>query len=456
MKLNYKRTFLISLAFMSICAFWQLYDTIIPLILQNTFKFGETVTGTIMAMDNVLAIFLLPIFGAYSDRVNTRLGKRTPFIILGTITSVILMFLVPLADFLGNLILFMTILFLLLIAMGSYRSPAVALMPDVTPKPLRSKANAVINLMGAAGGVFSLVMIKILIKQVDNPNYFWVFFAVSIFMIVAVAILLCTIRENKVAINTDAEEYEANTEVIIEEEINKKTDIQTVEKIKVKEFRVKGKKGKGITTERTDTYKLPKDVQKSLFFLLSSILLWYMAYNAVTTAFSRYAVKVWGLKGGSFADCLLVAMAAAIISYIPIGIISGKFGRKKTIIGGILLMAVSFLGGMFILEYSIFINVVFAVTGIGWAAINVNSYPMVVEMSKGSDVGKYTGLYYTFSMSAQIITPIISGFLMEKVSYHTLFPYAFIFSLLSLCTILFVKHGDVRPEKKESLLENFD
>ncbi|BCK01552.1 MFS transporter [Anaerocolumna chitinilytica] len=423
MKLNYKRTLLISLAFMSICAFWQLYDTIIPLILQNTFKFGETVTGTVMAMDNVLAIFLLPIFGAYSDRVSTRLGKRTPFILIGTITAVILMLVLPMADLAENRIVFIGALLLLLIAMGSYRSPAVALMPDVTPKPLRSKANAVINLMGAVGGVFSLVMIKVMIKQVDKPNYFPVFLAVAALMVVAVAVLVSTVRENKIGVYTEEKE---------EEEAEK------------------GKETRGSSS------KLPKEVMKSLIFILASIFLWFMAYNAVTTAFSRYAVKVWGLKGGSFANCLLIATIAAIISYIPIGAISGKFGRKKTIIGGILLLSASYFAGILFKEYSGMINLVFAVTGIGWAAINVNSYPMVVEMSKGSDVGKYTGLYYTFSMSAQIITPILSGFLMEHVSYHTLFPYAVIFTLLSLCTMLFVKHGDAIPDKKGSILENFD
>lgn len=418
MNLNYKRTFLISLAFMSICAFWQLYENIIPLILQNTFKLGETVTGTAMAMDNVLAIFLLPLFGAYSDRVNTKLGKRMPFIIAGTISAVILMMILPVADAKQNLVLFMAVLLLLLIAMGSYRSPAVALMPDVTPKPLRSKANAIVNLMGAAGGVFSLVMIKKLIKHEDRPDYFLVFLTVAVFMAISIVILVCTIKEKKAAINTETEENER--------------------------------------AEGAETAKLPKDVLKSLILILASIFLWFMAYNAVTTAFSRYAFKVWNLKGGSFADCLLIATIAAIVSYIPIGIISSKFGRKKTIIGGILLLTASYFAGTLFREYSPWINVVFSVTGIGWAAINVNSYPMVVEISKGSDVGKYTGLYYTFSMSAQIVTPIMSGFLLEHVSYRTLFPYAVVFSLLSLCTMLFVKHGDAIPDKRSSIIENFD
>ncbi len=418
MKLNYRRTLLISLAFMSICAFWQLYDTIIPLILQNTFHLGETVTGTVMALDNVLAVFLLPVFGAFSDKVDTRIGKRIPFILFGTIGAVILMMILPIADARENLVLFVTVLLILLITMGSYRSPAVALMPDVTPKPLRSKANALINLMGAAGGVYSLFMIKKLIKQVEKPDYTLVFLAVAILMLIAVAILVSTVREKKITITTAPQDEEE----IIE----------------------------------AGTSKLTKEVQQSLIFLLASIFLWFMAYNAVTTAFSRYAIKVWGLKGGEFADCLMVATVAAILSYIPIGFLSGKFGRKKMIMAGVILLAASYFAGMLFTEFSSWINVVFAITGIAWAAINVNSYPMVVQMSRGSDVGKYTGLYYTFSMSAQVITPIASGFLLEHVSYQSLFPYAVIFSLLSLCTMIFVKHGDVRPDKKDSILENFD
>lgn len=201
---------------------------------------------------------------------------------------------------------------------------------------------------------------------------------------------------------------------------------------------------------------MPPDVRRSLNFILASIFLWFTAYNAVTTAFSRYASRVWGLQGGSFANALMVAMGAAIISFIPIGIISSHIGRKKTIMAGIILMSLSYLAGFMFIEYSPLINVVFAFTGIGWAAINVNSYPMVVEMSKSGDVGKYTGLYYTFSMSAQIMTPILSGFLLENVSYRTLFPYSVVFSIFSLITMLQVKHGDSRPPKKKSALEHYD
>lgn len=422
MKLNYRQTFFIGLAFLSICAFWQVYDNIIPLILQNTFGLGETMTGGIMALDNVLALFLLPLFGYFSDRVDTRLGKRTPFIIVGTVVAVIFMMILPIANQNQNFILFFVSLGITLIAMGIYRSPAVALMPDLTPKPLRSKANAVINLMGAVGGIFTLIMISFLIPKEENPDYTFVFLAVAIVMIFSVLILLITIKENKLL-----------KEIPVEEDVKQDSHL-----------------------DEKQNQRLPKDVQKSLFFILTSVFLWFTAYNAVMTAFSRYALKVWGLKGGSFANALMVATGVAIISYIPIGIISSHIGRKKTIIAGIILMSISYFAGFLFTQYSPWVNLVFAFTGVGWSAINVNSYPMVVEMSRSSDVGKYTGYYYTFSMAAQIVTPILSGFLLESVSYRTLFPYSVVFSLLSLITMSFVRHGDSRPPRKASSLENFD
>ena len=432
-KLNYKRTFFIGLAFLSISAFWQMYDNIIPLILQNTFHLGETVTGALMAMDNVLALFLLPIFGSLSDRVNTPLGKRTPFILCGTVLAVVFMLLLPFADSKVNLVLFLIALFATLVSLGIYRSPAVALMPDLTPNRLRSKANAVINLMGAVGGVYSLIMIRFLVGPGERPSYAPLFTSVAALMAVAVGILLITIRENK--LRKELEETEkAAPEITGTTEENKENP--------------DGKQPAATI--------LPKEVKRSMYFMLFSIFLWYAAYNAVTTAFSRYTRVVWGMEGGSFANCLMVATVAAIISYIPIGHISSRFGRKKTIIGGVLLMSVCYLAAVFVNAYHPVINVAFALIGVGWAAINVNSYPMIVAMSQGGDIGKFTGTYYTFSMAAQIVTPVLSGFLLENVSYRTLFPYAVFFSLLAFLTMTQVRHGDVKPQKKESLLENFD
>ncbi len=426
MKLNYKRTFFVGLAFMSICAFWELYDNIVPKLLKNTFGMKETATGVIMALDNILALFLLPLIGAFSDKVNTRFGRRMPFIVTGTTLAAIFILIMPVADHMGSLTLFLVALGVVLVAMGLYRSPAVALMPDITPKPLRSKANAIINLMGTLGGAYTLVMIKFLYTE-DGASNLPVFLSVVALMVFAVGLLVITIKEKKIALP--------------KEEPALKEAVQG-----------NGKEGK--TSEKIE--KMPKEVRRSFIFIMSSIFLWFFAYNAVKSAFSRYAENVWGLEAGAFTDPLMIAVVAALLSYIPIGFISGKLGRKKVIIGGILLVSLSYFLGFEITRYTFFVNIIFVFIGVGWAAINVNSYPMVVEMCKGADTGRYTGYYYTFSMASQAITPIASGFLLEHVSYRTLFPYALIFSLASLGTMLFVKHGDSKPEKKANILENFD
>ena len=416
LKLNYRRTVLIGLAFLSISAFWQMYDTIVPLILRDTFKLGDSVSGIIMAMDNVLALFLLPVFGRLSDRCNTPIGKRMPFIICGTALAVIIQLLMPVANVPGRLALFAVLLGLLLISMGTYRSPAVALMPDVTPKPLRSKANAVINLMGALGGVFSLLVIKLLTAG-GSTNYTPIFYAVAAFMSCAVIILVAFVRENKLRA------LAANDE---------------------KEEAAKAPGG-----------KLPKEMKRSLALILCSVSLWFMGYNAVTTAYSKYFTRMWGDLSGA-ASCLMIATVGAVVSYIPVGIISSKIGRKRMIQIGVVILASSFALAATVTVFTPFVYALFVIIGFAWAAINVNSYPMVVEISRGGDIGKYTGLYYTFSMSAQIATPVVSGWLLEHVGYHSLFPYAAIMVAGALVTMFFVRHGDNRPEQKKSLLEHLD
>ena len=440
MKLNTKRTMLIGLAFLSICAFWQTYDNIIPLMLQNTFGMRETVTGVLMAMDNVLAVFLLPFFGALSDRTNTRFGRRMPFIAVGTACAVAFYLLIAAADRKGRLALFLIALFGALISMGLYRSPAVALMPDLTPNIYRSRANAIINLMGTVGAVYALVMIRLLSGRTDaatgRTDYFPLFGSVAVLMAAAVAVLALTIHEKKVSaqVNREIAAYKASGA----------PDADAVQPLDAP--------GEAADSERKP---MAPEVKRSMTFLLLSIFFWFTAYNAVTTAFSRYAVKVWNMQNGGYASCLLVATLAAVAAYVPIGHLSSRLGRKKVIFFGIALLIFCYAVASFVTGFAFWLNVMFAIIGIGWASINVNSYPMVVEMSRGSDIGKFTGTYYTFSMAAQIFTPIFSGFLLEHVSYRTLFPYAVVFSCIAFLTMTQVKHGDVKPEKRKGI-ENFD
>ena len=436
MKLDNKRTVLTGLAFLSICAFWQMYNSIVPLLLTNTFHLNETYSGMIMAADNILALFLLPLFGSLSDKTSTRIGKRMPYVLFGTGAAIILMNILPIIDNSYSAapsgfktVSFVIVLGLLLVAMGTYRSPAVALMPDITPKPLRSKANAIINLMGALGGVIYLGVAAVMypnskVAGLEHVNYQPLFIVVASIMFVAVAVLFLTVKEPKLV--AEQRELEA----------------------KHPEWNLAEDDGSGHET-------LPASVKKSLGFLLASICLWFIGYNAVETWFTTYVSQVMGQALGGASTCLLIATGGAVISYIPIGVLASKLGRKRTIMGGIILLASCFGLGYFLTttyhEINLVMFIVFALVGLAWAAINVNSLPMVVEMCKGSDIGKFTGYYYTFSMAAQVVTPVVAGYLMRNVSYTALFPYAAVFVAMSFVTMLFVKHGDNKPEAKKGI-----
>ncbi len=428
MKLNYKRTILIGFAFMSILAFWQFYDQVIPFILENTFGLKTLAANIIMSADNVLAIFMLPLFGALSDKTHTRLGRRTPYILFGTLAAVALMVVLSIFHAQVNFWGFFLCLMALLVVMAIYRTPAVAYMPDVTEKPLRSKANAIINLVGYIGGIFATVVMMFTLKSdknaagesvySSNQSFIPVFLIIAGFMLVSVLIMVFCLNENRIV-----EKYGVHDD-------------------------------KPIASDTGE--KLPRPVLKSLILILVSVFLWYTAYNGVTTAFSRYCVNVLGADLGTSSGYLLIATISAIIAFVPLGFISGRLGRKKTVLLGVALMTACYFAAIFINRPTPIIYAIFALVGIGWAAINVNSFPMVVEMSVGSNVGKYTGFYYTFSMAAQIATPILSGFLIDNlgIGYRVLFPYAVAFSAFSFITMLFVKHGDSKPEAKSVILDS--
>lgn len=437
MKLNTKRTVLIGFAFMSVLAFWQFYDQVVPVILENHFSQPTLLTNMIMSLDNLLAVFMLPLFGTLSDKTRTPLGRRTPYILFGTIVAVVLMFIMAFLTEAHNFIGFIICLMLLLVTMSIYRSPTAAYMPDVTPKPLRSKGNAIINLVGYIGGIFSTIIMMFLVTSVAQPDgslkynsFIPIFLTVAVFMLVSVLIMVFTVNENKVVAEANIEEEDEESPA------------------------AKGE-------------KLPRDVKISLIFILLSVFMWFTAYNGVTTSFSRYFENKFGVDAGSSSLYLTVATVVAIISFIPLGTISSKLGRKKIIIAGVVLMTLCYGAMIFIGEVSVLMYVVFGLVGIGWAAINVNSFPMVVEMCSSADVGKYTGYYYAFSMAAQIVTPILSALIISKtefmgislglgLGYGSLFPYAVFFSALAIVTMIFVKHGDSKPVAKKGLLESFD
>ncbi|MCD7776165.1 MAG: MFS transporter [Firmicutes bacterium] len=534
MKLNYRRTICVGFAFFLITAFWQAYDSIIPKILTDKFGMSQTWSGVIMALDNVLALFLLPLFGALSDKSKSKHGRRTPYIVAGTVAAAAAFFALSFADgmqltnisavsdinsaasletlyeydystvvktpdgdefvvteiftkedFLNitssedcaatlnedgtysvatwdtsehtsedsvspytqfvvplrqayawemtlkspvTLVFFIVLLLLCLLSMATFRSPAVALMPDVTIKPLRSKGNAVINLMGTVGGIIVLVLGVIFgTGKTENAlmSYTGFFACISGIMLIALGLFIITVNEPKFV----REMHEESRKYGIDVEDNSES------------------------ADNTKSHKLSKSELTSLILILASVVLWFFGYNAVTSKYSVYAGSVLGLD---YNMTLIIAQAAAIVSYIPVGIISSKVGRKRVIQAGIIMLAVAFFAASFMREGSsaIVLNVLFSLAGIGWASINVNSFPMVVELSKNSDVGKYTGFYYTASMAAQTIMPIFSGVFLD-IKMTTLFPYATIFVVLSFVTISLVKHGDSKPDAAGSALESF-
>ena len=299
--------------------------------------------------------------------------------------------------------------------MSTFRSPAVALMPDVTIKPLRSKANAVINLMGAAGGIIVLISGKLFGtgSAVNALMSYKLFFScIAGLMLVSLAVFLWKVKEPKLVAGMQEES---------------------------RKYKIEDREDDGSGSRR-----LSKEERRSLILILTSVILWFFGYNAVTSKYSVYASSVLNLD---YNTTLTIATGAAIFSYIPVGALASKIGRKKTILAGIIILGAAFLCASFIRAGSsmLVMNILFAAAGIGWATINVNSYPMVVELSKGSEVGKYTGFYYTASMAAQTLTPLVSGMLMDKVGMTTLFPYGCVFVLLAFITMLFVRHGDNKP-----------
>ena len=511
MKLNTKRTVLVGFAFFLILLFWQAYDATIALTLTNKFGMNQTWSGVIMALDNILALFLLPLFGALSDKHKGKSGRRTPFIRFGTIVAacalVVLSFVDnaqlkqiqevstvddPAAleiiydtqahktlktpngteftlsekfskeDFVGilstddiadvtnkdedatpytsyvvparqayaaektqadptPLILFIGVLLVLLVGMGVFRSPAVALMPDITVKPLRSKANAVINLMGNAGGIVVLVLgmgFAFNISGAENAmmSYTPYYLVIAGIMIAALIIFLTTVKENAWVAQMQSDSIRYG----IEDE----------------------------TEPAGQKRKLSKKERLSLMFILASVALWYFGYNAVTSKYSVYAPNVLLMD---YSMTMLIAQAAAIVAYLPAGMVASRLGRKKTILAGVVMLALAFGVAAFMRPGSPawLMYLMFALAGIAWATINVNSFPMVVELCSGGDVGKYTGFYYTASMAAQTLTPMVSGFLMDKLGMTALFPYATVFVALAFVTMLFVTHGDSKVEDKE-------
>lgn len=429
LKLNTKRTFYIGFSFFTILMLWQVYNYYCPMfleeLLKSTFGAGDYnyIIGIIMALDNILALFMLPLFGTLSDKTNTKLGKRMPYIIIGTIISLLAFPFISVLYIKNSLAGVAILMALILIAMNIYRSPSVALMPDVTPKPLRAKANAIINFVGYIGAIIGALLTMVFTKkQADGITLvrevtLWPFIIVSLLMAVALIVLVLKIRENK----------------IVEE---------------MKEEMEEGEKLSETMESISEDKPLGKADKTNLWLLITSVFLWYFAFNAIETFGSLYAKNV--LQTNSWGLATSVLAVASLIAFLPTGYLSEKIGRKNSIILGLGLMIVSLFAALFVKKFGILLIILFAVAGVGWAIINVNSYPMFVELSNNKNLGKFTGYYYSASQIAQSITPIIIGFVMDFLGYKAFFPYAAIFMTLALAVFIFVKVNRKKPETVEA------
>lgn len=506
MKIDYKRTLCIGLAFAGIMLFWEIYDYIMPLILQRYFGLSQSQYGAIMGLDNILALFLLPIFGALSDRsTKAKIGRRTIFVLIGTLIAVVglvVLAIVEQAQFsklmeqnitdanalvnagyldasylqgqfkevvdlvnaqgVGVLnaeqleiykgdsgyltalyvaqvamanatmkaspaifIIFIFILVALLVAMSSYRSPAVAYMPDVTPKPLRSQANALITLMGGAGGLIAILLYTAFGKQ-RYQSHLALFLTEAAFMLVLLVIFMVTTNEKKFNQMRINEEKEWG--IIDEEEV-------------------------------AGNERLSKPKMISLILILLTVFFWFLGFNAVKSHLSTYATAQLKFSDSFVGIINIINGAGGAIALLPVAIMAGKWGRKKTILAGLVLAALAFVPCLFLKATTPLVNIwfplCFILSGFGLVIINVNTLPMVTELSRGSNVGKYTGLYYVFSMGAQSITPFMAGKIMEWTGNQYVFLYAILFILVGFVTMFFVKHGDNKPPKKAKVIEYF-
>lgn len=654
LKLDYPQTFKVGFAFAIIMLFWTAYDFVVPLLLEHAYGLPSWARGIIMGLDNLLSLFMLPLFGKLSDNAHGKLvkkwGRRTPFIVIGTVCAVVLMVFVPVATlkqqakaqelttqiesqlnddsfmqplleewydnavagkegsanycdltYLGNnkitreqfvalrydskmtskkavlnmlgattyyydgevvedlsatsptgktyqeivdsnaaykkyvaagmnnyisnevnekctkaadgsgiksLVVYMVILLLVLIAMATFRSPAVALMPDVTPKPLRSQANAIINLCGGIGGAIAFLIYTVVLFGQRLENYVIIFGSVAAGMLLLLAGFLALVNERKMVAKcqeickkyeiddfADGENPEAEkfAEELIHEgdaeyNLDSKPDGETQELIDgtqkeeiapetlefaqqvVENTKKKRQSLKELWAGKSD---LEKGRLKSFLLILASIFMWFMGYNAVSSNLSIYTTKSLNLSAGVASIISGVSMGISAIAFIPVGYMAAKIGRRKSIMIGFAMAVVSFVLICFAVRPSdnaaipaVLFALFYLIAGFGLIIANVNTFPMVTELSTAETVGQYTGYYYVATMSAQAITPAIGGAIMDAGGNQYLFLYSAVCIVIAIVLMLFVKHGDskqltkgrklTKEEKKQIRLDALD
>lgn len=413
MRLNYGKTFLLGLGFFSVSLVWMTYNSFVPLFLANKFNLDPRWIGFFMTLDNIAALLIQPPVGAWSDRLRTRIGRRMPFILIGAPFAAIVFGIIPLAAILP---LFVACTSTLLLSMALWRTPVVALMPDITPSKFRSQANGIINFMGGLGAIIATLGGS----QLYKINHAYPFWAGSALMIIAIVLLFIFVKEPK--------EFEKSSE--------DKPDL----------WQALG--------------EIVRSKEKSPLRILLAILFWFIAYNAIESFFTLYAQNHLGLPGEDGARLLGQLSLLFVIFALPAGYIGARFGRKNIIIGGIILLSVCMVT-MYILPKDILlieitslpvlgivpvIGLVLMVAGIAWALINVNSLPMVVDMTDNLRIGTYTGFYYLFSTFAAILGPNLNGWIIALTgnNYNLIMIVGPMFMMVALGMMLGVHRGEIK------------
>ena len=442
LKLNYKRTCLIGFAFFGILLLWQVYDSWCPTFLTDIFARSfysmssaelkasdpekilnvQWVVGIIMACDNLAALILLPIFGRISDRTVTPIGKRMPFILVGTFVAAVAFPFIPLFFHLNNIVGMVVVMAIVLIFMMMYRNPAVALMPDITPKPLRAKANGIINIMGYLGGAFATVLgivwkLSSYINAPDDSRSLMTielpFIIASVLMVISALVLFGTVKENKLA-----EEMKEDME--------------------------EGERQAAIETPIEDDKPMSPANRKMLFAILAAEFLWFMADNAVGTYIGNYVIYYLNSVSSATMILTIIGGLASVAGFATAGIIADKIGRKWTISTGLGVTVIAYIVMCFVRKtgiavgefgenaFPVLLYVVWVIKGYGMALVHNCSFPMVVELSSSKTIGKFTGFYYTASMSAQTVTPVLLGLIFTRTGVWSALPvYALILTILS-------------------------
>ena len=465
LKLNYKRTFIIGFAFFGILLLWQVYDSWCPTFLTELFKEAlgaatieevQYLVGIMMALDNLAALIMLPIFGALSDKTHTKIGKRMPYILVGTFCCAVAFPFVPVFFHFHNLGGTIAMMAIVVFFAMMYRNPAVSLMPDITPKPLRSKANGIINIMGYIGGAFATVVGIVFVLSsylgVDSSNWLngtaniWLieapFLVASVLMIISALVLFFLINENKV-----------------EEEV--KPEMELGEKLAQVENSV----------AHDDEKPMSKANKIMLFLILGAEFLWFMADNGIGTFMGNYTLYYLHCETSSNMINTIVGGVGSVVGFLIGGILAGKIGRKWTIMSGLGLTTVSLLVWLILSlsipvtipeegynSFPIYLYFIWAIKGFGMSLVHVNSYPMVVELCSSKKVGRFTGFYYASSMAAQTITPVALGslLLLESFSFQLLPVYALVLVAVAAIIFMFVKNIKIKKEKVKKGLEALD